>query len=59
MPFENADRLFTFANYSYGSVFHGYVDNFRVRRAVPETCSVRNMFQARCTATDFPLRQES
>ena len=29
-PFENTDRLFTFANYSDGSAFHGYVDNLKV-----------------------------
>jgi hypothetical protein len=34
-PLENSDRLFTFANYSNGSAFHGYVDNLKVwRRAL-------------------------
>jgi hypothetical protein len=29
-PSDSIDRLFTFANYSNGSVFHGYVDNLKV-----------------------------
>lgn len=29
-PAESTDRLFTFANYSSGSAFHGYADNLKV-----------------------------
>jgi len=43
-PAENLDRLFTFANYSDGSVFHGYVDNLKVWSRALKSSEMDAMF---------------